>query len=953
MRSAVESDVHPAPGTATSTAFAGSSARSALLERERVVTTLRTVIGEAAGGQSRVVVVEGEGGIGKTRLLAEARRLAAEADLRVLGARGGELEREFAFGVVRQLFEPGLAGSDASALHGAAAAARAVFELGDGQAGVGQGDDPSFASLHGLYWLTANLSAEAPLVLVVDDLHWCDSPSLRFLAYLVRRLEGLSVLVICTMRPAERVDAAPLGEIIGDPLTVSIHPAALSGPAAAQLVRERLGETADDAFGTACHTATGGNPLLLHELLKTLEGEGVRPDAAHVATVADLGPRAASHAVLVRLARLSEEAVKLAAATAVLGDDAELSTVAALAGINVEQAGEPVAELIRAEVLRERSPLGFVHPLVGAAVYRDLSTVERALAHDRAARLLAAGGAAAERVAAHLLASPPRGEEWVVESLTRAARSSLHKGAADSAVAYLARALREPPPVERRATLLLELGRAETLTSGTAAVAHLSEAYELLGDSHDRAVAAQMLGRTLLLTGRPAEGASVASGAAAQLPAELDDLRSALEALELIAVVIEGTDNGALGRLERHRKRPVGGGVGAKMLAAVAVHEWMVSGGPCEACAELALEALAGGELIAADNGLLAVTAILVLTLADREEALEAWEVSLADAHRRGSLLSKKSVTLWRGFTMYWRGELAEAEESMRSYAEGRTWGLGPVGRLYSDAVISAVLRERGDLVAARRVLEGSTDPGDRGDATRCWLHSQLQLLVAEGRFDEALAVSASFASRFAQLVNPVDTPWRVPTAVALSRVGRADEARTLAAQEHGLARRWGAPGTVARALRLLATLEHEDGLDLLSQAAGLAAGSPARLEHAKALAALGAALRRARRPTDAREPLRRALELADVLGAAGLAEQVRSELYAAGGRPRTTALGGVEALTPSERRVAALAVGGQTNREIAQELFVTPKTIELHLGNVYRKLGVRSRRELPAGLKS
>ena len=220
--------------TAGSEAFAGSSARALLLERERELTALRGVIGEATGGQSRVVMVEGPAGIGKTRLLAEARRLAAEAGLRVLGARGGELEREFAFGVVRQLLEPSLDGRDSSAFDGAAAAARSVFEPGRAPARMDQSDDPSFASLHGLYWMTVNLAADAPLVIAIDDLHWCDSPSLRFLAYLVRRLEGLAVLVICTLRPAERVDSTPLGEITGDPLTVSIHPGVLSAPGAAR-----------------------------------------------------------------------------------------------------------------------------------------------------------------------------------------------------------------------------------------------------------------------------------------------------------------------------------------------------------------------------------------------------------------------------------------------------------------------------------------------------------------------------------------------------------------------------------------------------------------------------------------------------------------------------------------------------------------------------------------------
>ena len=156
----------------------------------------------------------------------------------------------------------------------------------------------------------------------------------------------------------------------------------------------------------------------------------------------------------------------MARAAAVLGDDADLATVAALAGTRSRRPGLAVSALVRAEVLRERPPLGFVHPLVGAVVLGDMSAGERAVMHERAARVLADIGATAERVAAHLLASAARGDAWVVETLTRAARRSLHKGAAESACAYLARALREPPPPARRATLLLELGRAEALTSG-------------------------------------------------------------------------------------------------------------------------------------------------------------------------------------------------------------------------------------------------------------------------------------------------------------------------------------------------------------------------------------------------------------------------------------------------------------------------------------------------------
>jgi DNA-binding CsgD family transcriptional regulator len=923
-----------------------------LLERERELAALRTAIGEAVEGQARVVLVEGSAGIGKTRLLAEARRLAADADLRVLVARGGELEREFAFGVVRQLFETRVAG-DPSALRGAAAPAYAVFEPGE-RADDGLGDDPSFALLHALYWLTLNLAGDAPLLIAVDDLHWCDRPSLRFMTYLVRRLEGLPLLVLGTLRPSERRgDAALLAEIAGDPLTASIHPGPLSEQAAIRLVRERLGEDADEAFSIACHTMTTGNPLLLHELLKTLVAEDVRPSAANAELAAQLGPRAASRAVLVRLARLPEGAVRLARAAAVLGDGSDLSPAAALAGIGLGEAAPAAAALQGAEILRAEPPLAFVHPLVRAVVYEDMPGPERELSHERAARLLQDSGAAAERVAAHLLASPARGEAWVVDTLLRAARTSLRRGAAEGAVTYLTRALREPPPAERRAEVLLELSAAEALISGPTAVEHLSECYELIDDPRDRGLTAGLLGRALLFTRHPAEGAALARRAAAELSPELDDLRGALEAFAVIAIFLGGGDPEDLERLERHRTLPVGPDLGDKMLATVAARGWALAGGPSEACAELSLQALAGGELIAADNGLLGAVAIITLTLADREEALDAWEVSLADAHRRGSLFAKSVVSLWRGFTLYRRGELADAEASLRT--AGEEFALWEVGgqdvRIHRVAMMAAVRRERGDLDGARRALGEMSDPGDTSEAARYWCHSRLELLVAERRFQEALAVAEDFDRRFGYIRHPIDTPARPHQALVLDRLGRREEALALAAQELELARRWGAPGTLARALRILGTLEREAGLERLREAADVVAGSPARLEHAKVLGALGAALRRARRPTEAREALRGALELADPCAARGLADELRTELYAAGGRPRRTALQGPAALTASERRVAALAADGQTNREIAQALFVTPKTVELHLRNAYRKLGIGSRRELPAEL--
>ena len=170
-------------------------------------------------------------------------------------------------------------------------------------------------------------------MLSVDDLHWADRPSLRFLAYLARRLEGQPVLLAATLRTGEPdTDLALVGEIAQDTATGSVRPAPLSEAAVGEVVRARLGADADDAFCAACHVTTGGNPLLLRQLLTALEAEDVRPDAAHADVVRAIGSRAIASAVVLRLARLPDDAAAVARAVAVLGDGADLRRVAALAG---------------------------------------------------------------------------------------------------------------------------------------------------------------------------------------------------------------------------------------------------------------------------------------------------------------------------------------------------------------------------------------------------------------------------------------------------------------------------------------------------------------------------------------------------------------------------------------------------------------------------------------------
>jgi DNA-binding NarL/FixJ family response regulator len=240
---------------------------------------------------------------------------------------------------------------------------------------------------------------------------------------------------------------------------------------------------------------------------------------------------------------------------------------------------------------------------------------------------------------------------------------------------------------------------------------------------------------------------------------------------------------------------------------------------------------------------------------------------------------------------------------------------------------------------------------GDRADGTNFVRRTIAGIHLAAGDGEGALAAVEDYERHAQHSRNPAWAPWRSLKALALALLDRREEAIELAREEVELARAWGAPTGQGRALRVLGTLLGPEGMDELEEAVRLLEESPERLERARALAALGAELRRARRPTDAREPLRRALEICEVSGAKALEENVRSELYATGARPRTTALAGVESLTERELRVARLAADGQTNRDIAQTLYVTPKTVEVHLSNAYRKLNIGSRRDLPEAL--
>ncbi len=703
-----------------------------LLERDQELAALRALAATAAQGGSGLVVIEGPAGIGKSRLLRQARRVGAGVQVR--SARGGELEQQLAFGIVRQLFE---AMVSEPLLEGAATAAREVFE---GPANGVAGEDASFAILHGLYRLTVNLAERAPVLLAIDDLQWCDEPSLRWLCYLVRRLDGLRVTVVCAVRSYEHhVNAHLFGDIAGDALAVTLRPKPLSERASAALV----GDDADALFARACHGATGGNPLLLVELAKALRAEGVRPDAGRVAAVEELAPRAVSRAVLVRIGRLSADATAVARATSVLGDAAAMPLVAELAGLDDDATAIAAGELVGAEVFADRAALTFVHPLIRAAVYEDIPVHERSFAHERAARLLHDRGADAGMVATQLVHAPARAQSWVVDVLSRAAWVARRAGAPASAASYMTRALAEPPEAARRPQVLLALAAAHKELHSQDASQYLSEALELIEDPVTRGSAALMLARGLAMSHRADEAVALARRTAAELPPTAALLLAAFEALELTSPLFGASAPVPPERFAPHRRLPLAPGPGPKLLAAVAAHQWAYGGGSAAECAPLALAALAGGELIGRGNLVLSVAATMVLVLADDARALDAWAALVEHAHARGSIGSKAATSVFRGYTLYRHGELADAEASLRDALEALTlWNLGGEGRVEVAAWLAAVLRERGDITGARRELEAVRDPGDASHAARYWLDSHAEQLLAEEEFELALAMA-------------------------------------------------------------------------------------------------------------------------------------------------------------------------------------------------------------------
>jgi DNA-binding CsgD family transcriptional regulator len=932
-----------------------------LLEREQELAELAAALDAAEDGRGNVVLLEALAGLGKTSLLRAAAEAAAARDFTCLRARAGELERDFAYGCVRQLFEPVVARADVAERErlfgGAAALSRPLFAPAE-ECPL-PASDGAFSVLHGLYWLLNNLADEGRMALLVDDLHWSDTESLRFLNHLAPRLDGLAVAVLATTRPGEG-DTAPLARLAAAPETTAIGPRPLSAEATATLCERRLGTEVAPEFAAACREATGGNPFFLEALLREARERGFPTDAGGAERVRGIGPAAVAQAVLLRLEGRPEAARALVHAAAVLGDGAGPAEAARLADLHEPEASEAADLLAQLGILTAAETLDFAHPIAREAVYGEMGPRERARAHARAARILAEAGAPDERVAAQVAEADPAGDPERVELLRRVATGALAQGAPAAAATWLRRALAEPPAPEARAGVLLELGSAELRLGAPEAAGHLAAAADLLrGDPVELARAVRQLALALTISGR-ADQSIVA-------------LHDAIEVVEPadaeLALMLEGelasharqatveTRAPAVRRLERHGELE-GSSPGERIvLASLACERARRSESAREAATHLE-GALAEGRLLAeqdVDVGGPFYDIVIGLLAADALDVAEhALDRALADMRARGSIPGVAYLTGRRGWVHLRRGAVAQAEADASTAVELLTTHGIPLGMPSSIALLVEALVERGEVEAAGEELRrsGIGDEIMPGPTNNFFFEARGLQRVATGRTREGLDDLLEFGRRdeLWGVANPLASRWRSRAALAHLALGEPEEAREIAAEDLERARRWGTARGVGMALRARALVEGAP-VDRLREAVDVLAGSPARLEHARALVDLGAAMRRDNRRAEARGALEEGLDLAERCGAAVLAGLARTELLAAGGRSSDPYGDPLAQLTVSERRVAELAADGRSNPEIAQALFVTRKTVETHLGHVYRKLDIAGRGELPQAL--
>lgn len=942
-----------------------------LLERKSELARVGAALRAAGEGTSSVILLAGPLGIGRSALLRQLPGVVSATDVRVLRANAAPMERNFAFGVVRQLLDSLLSGaSEADRERWAREpdrAARLMFgaddmpvdhpPVGDIPAGYmpdrgsaeGWAGAATEASLHGPRSLLADISENARLLILVDDLQWADIPSLRWLAYLTKRLRGLRVVLVCTLRDGDPGAGHPLVREIAAASTQILRPAPLSPDATGAMIRERCGAPGHEEYVRVCHAVTGGNPLFLMSVLLDMEAGGYAPTADHADRVGTLRP-AGLRERLASYLRTRPPAVRdVAAAIAALGGHGDSALITELAGLDEIGFAAARRALSEAGVLADAREPRFVHRVVQDAIESTMSVAERERWHAAAADLLYRSGRPAEQVAAHLMAVTTFSRPWSVMVLRAAADTALRRGAPDIAARYLRRALLgHCPQDESRARLLVDLATAERGFDPQACQRHVVQAMPLLTTVRDRAAAVLRIPPPLLGAVLPST-AALLRGVAEELgpPAELDgparEMALRLEArLRHYGHENPGELAAAMERLRELGEEPPLGSAAERELMAVLLFSGTLTGRLSAADA-----ARTAGRILerepASSAGAHTALPLVVFTLFAAESVQDVGSWLSTEQQTRGQNATGADGVLRfaeRAFVLVSQSRPTQAREYVeRAMAPADAdWRAAPM------VILSAVALELRDPALSERILARARRPRSAGLA----LTASLQILQASVDAQRGLRTRAleSLLACGRQLGvsgwrNSALFPWR-PHAIGLyQRLGDSRSALRLAEEELAWATEWGAPAGLGRALRLKGWLQDTQGVPLLREAVAVLRGSSFELELARTLVLLG---RQLGSGAEAEAALREAGTLAAACGAPWLVERAEHGLGTASG-PKTAVL------TRSERRVITLVGRGLTNQEIASELGVSSRAVEKHLTNSYRKLGISGRHELAAAL--
>jgi DNA-binding CsgD family transcriptional regulator len=918
-----------------------------LLERSGELGVLQEKAQLAVGGSPQFVVIEGAAGIGKTSLLDEFVQFGAEGTMRPLRARCDEMERELAFGVVRQLFEPLLAEAPPDErerlLAGPARTAAGML------AGPVAPADLSCQVLQGLHWMTVNVACRTPVLLAIDDVHLADELSLRWLLYLARHLVDAPVLVVLTWRTGRH--QVSLTDLVLHPGCTVIRPRPLGAASMSAVLADLLGVRPTAQFVRSCHRLTAGNPLLTRALglsvsscLTTWDGvTAERPPKSAV--------RVLSGVLLAWLADLTADAQEFARALAVLGDAVDVQLPARLAGLDPVRGGAACDELWQAGFVRADPVPQWTRPFVRETVLNGMAPQRRGELHAAAARLLSESGAPAHRVCAHLLQSPPGGDPWVVRTLCAHATHLCRRDDPELAATCLRRAAAEPPPERDRAAVLVALGMAESYARPGAAVEYLTEAMSQIDDPATLGMAGRWMSDSMVREGRAVEAVDLLGRLSGEL---IDRDREAGVLLHahrtVIAVAMAPHVASPVAQIVSDVSGFQGNTVAGRAALGAAAFAGALLGATADRTAELALRALPTTSSEMANPSV--VHTIAALSWADKlDTAAQRCDVAIAEARRCNALFALAMLLDSRASIAWLAGELQDASGfAQRARDTMRTQWWGALGALHHGTTLR-IMVDSGDTADAQRLMAVLDSDALAGEDFPSLSLSGIcaGVRIASGDLRGGLAAVLDCGDRLvrAGYENPIPVPWRIWGTKACVQLGEFDTARQLAnaAVEH--ARHWGTARAIGGAMHALGSATRGmAGVRLIQEGIELLESSPARLDLTHALIGLGTMQQEQGLHREARGTLRRALELAERCGARDLVTTIRQFLPHAGARRASRPATGLDALTESERRVAQLAMRW-SNRKIAEELHLTLRTVETHLSATYRKLGITGRTEL------